>query len=146
VFSHPNSRSVAEITGVKNIWEGTVVESSVTGLNLQWGKYIIELPPANYAIGQSVIFYIRPEDVKVIRPDKPLTEAIRHNLIEGTVANQVDQGTTVSITVNCHKTLEPIQLRFSVRSYNDLELKPGKRITVSLRKDSIKLIPTEKQQ
>jgi molybdate transport system ATP-binding protein len=146
VFSHPNSRSVAEITGVKNIWEGTVVESSVTGLNLQWGEYIIELPPANYAVGQSVIFYIRPEDVKVIRPDKPLIEAIRHNLIEGTVANLVDQGTTVSTTVNCHKTFEPIQLRFSVRSYNDLELKPGKCITVSLRKDSIKLIPTEKQQ
>jgi len=146
VFSHPNSRSVAEITGVKNIWEGTVVESSVTGLNLQWGEYIIELPPANYAVGQRVMFYLRPEDVKVIRSDKPLIEAIRHNLIEGTVANLVDQGTTVLITVNCHKNFEPIQLRFSARSYNDMELIPGKCITVSLRKDSIKVIPTEKQQ
>ena len=105
VFSHPNSRSVAEITGVKNIWEGTVIESSVTGLNLQWGEHIIELPPANYALGQSVIFYIRPEDVKVIRPDKPLNEAIRHNMIEGTVANLIDQRTAGAITYSVTKPL-----------------------------------------
>jgi molybdate transport system ATP-binding protein len=146
VFSHPASRSVAEITGVKNIWEGTVVESSVAGLGLQWGEYVVKLPPANYTVGQRVIFYIRPEDVKVIRPDKPLTEAIRHNLIEGTVTNIADQGATVSITVDCHKALELIQLRFSVRSYTDLELKPGKIVTMSFRKDSIKLIPPEKKE
>lgn len=145
VISHPNCRSVAEITGVKNIREGTVIESSVTGLHVQCGEYSIELPPSNYATGQRVIFYIRPEDVKVIRPDKPLIEAIRHNLIEGMVANLVDQGSTVVITVQFHKTFEPIQLRFSSRSYNDLELNPGNCLTVSLRKDSIKLIPTEQQ-
>jgi len=145
VFSHPASRSVAEITGVKNIWEGTVVKSSVARLGLQWGKYIIELPPANYTVGQRVIFYIRPEDVKLIRPGKPLTESIRHNLIKGTVATLAEQGATVSITVDCHRALEMIQLQFSVRSYNDLELKPGKIVTVSLRKDSIKLIPSEIQ-
>ena len=145
VFSYPNSRSVAEITGVKNIWEGTVTESSVTGLQVQCGDYSIELPPSDYAVGHRVLFYIRPEDVKVIRPGKPLIDAIRHNIIEGTVANLVDQGTAVAITLQCHKTFEPIQLRFSARSYNDLELNPGKRLTISLRKDSIKLLPNEKK-
>ena len=130
---------------MKNIWEGTVVESSVTGLHVQSGEYSIELPPSNYAVGQRVIFYIRPEDVKVIRPDKPLIEAVRHNLIEGMVTNLVDQGTTIVITLQCHKNFQPIQLRFSARSYNDLHLNPGKCLTVSLRKDSIKLIPTEQQ-
>lgn len=146
VFNHPNSRSVAEVTGVKNIWEGTVVESSVTGLHVRSGECIIELPPSNYALGQRVVFYIRPEDVKVIRPDKPLIEAISHNLIEGMVTNLVDQGTAVVITIRCHRNFEPIQLRFSPRSYNDLKLHPGKCITVSLRKESIKLIPTEQPQ
>ena len=144
VFSHPVSRSVAEITGVKNIWEGTVVDSSVAGLGLKWGEYIIELPSANYKAGQSVIFYIRPEDVKVIRPDRPLTETIRHNLIKGTVAGIADYGATFSITVNCQKAPEPIHLRFPARSYKDMDLKAGNMITVSLIKDSIKLIPAEK--
>ena len=99
VFNRPNSRSVAEITGVKNIWRAKVVKSSVAGLQLQWGQHLVDLPPDNYTVGQDVIFYIRPEDVKIIRPDKPLTDIIRYNLVETTIENMVDRGLAISMTV-----------------------------------------------
>jgi len=143
VFNRPASRSVAEITGVKNIWEGEVVESSVAGLRLRWGEHTIELPPANCVAGQRVIFYIRPEDVKIIRPGKPLTDVIRRNRIRGTVRHIADRGIAVSMTVACPGAPEPVHLRFPPRSYEDMGLRVGQEVTLSLLRDAIVLIPGE---
>jgi len=144
VFSRPKNRSVAKITGVKNIWEGEVLESTIAGLHLRWGRHIIELPPANYRVGQRIIFYIRPEDVKLIRPDKPLTDVVRYNLIEGVIENIVDRGVAISMTVFNPGAPEAIHVRFPPRSYQDLGLRAGHSVTLSLIRNAITLLPAEK--
>lgn len=144
VFRRPASRSVAEITGVKNIWAGKVVESSVAGLRLQWGNCVLERPPADIPVGEQVLFYIRPEDVKVIWPDRPLTDITRYNLVKGTITAVADRGVNTSLTVDCPDAPEPIQVRFPPRTYSDLGLYEGKEITMSLLRDAIMLLPGER--
>ena len=141
VFNRPKNRSVAEITGVKNIWEGEVIESAVTGLRLRWGEQIIELLPSNRRKGQRVIFYIRPEDVKLIRPDKPLVDVIRFNLIKGIIENIVDRGVAISMTLTSPGAPDKIHVRFPPRSYQDLGLRVGQTVKISLRRDAIMLLP-----
>ena len=141
VFHRPNSLSVAEITGVKNIWQGEVVSSELSGLRLRWGNRLIDLPPANRDVGERVIFYIRPEHVKIIHPDKPLTGAVRHNILKGVVTNVVNRGSYISVTVSHSEAPAQIQLRFPQHSYGDLQLQQGSEVTVSLLRHMIVLLP-----
>ena len=143
VFSYPATTSVAEITGVTNIWRAKVAESSVSGLRLRWGDLMLERAPADVTKGASVTFYIRPEDVKIIRADKPLTDVIRFNLVDGTISKLVDRGVAMWLTVESPSAPAPIQVRFSPRSYQDLDLKVGKAVRLSLLREGTKLLPSE---
>ena len=142
VFHRPNSRSVAEITGVKNIFEGRVATSSLAGLQIQWGDYLIERPPADLKPGDPVIFYIRPEHVKIIHPDKPLADTVRHNLIEAEVTGLINRGTHISLIVSAPGMPEPVQLRFPGHSYQNLHLTTGSPVTISLLRDYVTLLST----
>lgn len=143
VFRYPATTSVAEITGVTNIWHATVIESSVSGLRLQWGNLTLERAPADVVKGTSVTFYIRPEDVKIIRADKPLTDVIRFNLVDGIISKVVDRGVAMWLTVESPLAPAPIQVRFSPRSYQDLDLHVGKPIRLSLLREGVKLLPND---
>lgn len=143
VFSHPATTSVAEITGVSNIWRAKVIESNVSRLRLQWGGLTLERAPADVKKGETVTFYIRPEDVKIIRADKPLTDAIRFNLVDGIISQVVDRGVSMGVTVESSAAPNAIQVRFSPRSYQDLNLQVGKPIRLSLLREGIKLLPAE---
>ncbi len=143
VFSHPVNRSVAEITGVVNIWRGEVVESTVAGLKIRWGEMVLDRPPANFKTGTQVSFYIRPEDVKIIRPDKMLTNAIRYNLMQATITHIADRGVAISMIASSPRVPASIHLRFPPRSYQDLDLRVGQQVTLSLRRDAITLLPAE---
>jgi len=143
VFRYPATTSVAEITGVTNIWRAKVVESSVSALRLRWGRLTLTHAPANVAVGETVTFYIRPEDVKIIRADKPLTDVIRFNLVDGTISKVVDKGVAMWLTVKSPSAPAPIQVRFSPRSYQDLDLRVGKAIRLSLLREGLKLLPAD---
>lgn len=143
VFHRPNSRAVAEITGVKNICEGTVKESTLSGLQIKWGDLIIERPPADVMVGESVAFYIRPEHIKIIHPDKPLTDTVRYNILDVVITNIVHQGTTISMNVKSASAPQTIQLRFPQHSYEDMSLMVGSTIAVSLLREFVMLLPSD---
>jgi molybdate transport system ATP-binding protein len=141
VFHHPINRTVAEITGVRNILEGEVAGISAESLFLRWGRHRIQAHPAAGKRGQRVMFYIRPEDVKLIRPDRPLAGPVQHNLIQAKVVRQTFGSTQVTLYLWPDGGPQEIEARFGLRAYQDLSLDQGQRITVSLRRDGIVLLP-----
>jgi molybdate transport system ATP-binding protein len=151
VFHHPNSRTVAQITGVRNLLEGEVHSSSPEGLVIGWKGRTILAPPSSRLPGERIAFYIRPEDVKLLYPDRPLASAVQHNRFLGRVLRIVPSGSWVDVRLGldaegCQGDEETgIESRLPVRAYLDLGLKVGAGVTFSLRRDGIMLLPRDRE-
>ena len=143
VFYHPNSRTVAEITGVRNLLEGMVQSASAEGLAISWRGYTILALPAPRAPGEPVTLYVRPEDVKLLYPDRPLASAVQHNRFLGRVLRVVPAGLwmTVWLAIEAGDEEAVLESRVPVRAYADLGLEVGHSVAFSLRREGIMLLP-----
>ena len=143
VFHHPNNRTVAEITGVRNLLEGIVQSASAEGLVIAWEGHTIVAPPAPFAPGECITFYIRPEDVKLLYPDRPLAPSVQHNRLPGRVLQVAPAGTSVTLRLAVKGGDVVLESRLPVRVYRALGLEAGAAVTFSLRRDSIMLLPRD---
>jgi molybdate transport system ATP-binding protein len=151
VFHRPNNRTVAEITGVRNLLEGRVQAASAEGLVIAWRGYTILAPPSPRHPGERVTFYIRPEDVKLLYPDRPLASTVQHNRFLGRVLRAMQAGTsvTVRLAVETEQALggEEVGLesRLPIRAYRALGLEVGAAVAFSLRREGIMLLPCDRE-
>lgn len=141
VFNYPNSAAVAKIMGATNLFRGTVTEKSVDGVKLMWGNISLRAAPADVSVGDTVSFFVRPEDVKVIHPDKPLKYLSGDNLLDVTVTRLAHRGAVMAMRVNAPHLPHPIAVRFPQRGYRDLRLHEGKAIQISLRWEAVQILP-----
>lgn len=141
VFNHPASAAVAKIMGATNLFYGTVTGKSADGVMLAWGDIPLRAAPADVSVGDTVPFFIRPEDVKVIHPDKPLKYLSGDNLLNVTVTRLAHRGAVMAMRVNAPHLPQPIAVRFPQRGYRDLQLREGKAIQVSLRWEAVQVLP-----
>lgn len=145
VFYRPRTRSVAKFIGARNIFDGKVVESDgpqVAILNEDIGVVRAFLTEGTrLQTGQEVSFCIRPEEVIIIRPDRPLDYRVQDNIIEGEIISIIGKGSTQIMFLKTGRgdTFLKIELpNFVVRK---LSLGRGGRIRVSLKKESLWVIP-----
>lgn len=145
VFYRPRTRSVAKFIGTRNIFDGRVVESDgtqVTILNEDIGvvrAFVTE--GTRLQTDQELSFCIRPEEVMIIRPDRPLDYRVQDNIIEGEIMSMIGKGSTQIMFLKTGRgdTFLKIELpNFVVRK---LSLSKGRRIRVSLKKESLWVIP-----
>lgn len=145
VFYRPKTRSVAKFIGTRNIFDGTVVDSDgshVTIRNQDIGVVrTLVTEGTRLEKGQEVSFCIRPEEVLIIRPDRPLDDRVQYNIIEGEIVSITGKGSTqiMFLKTGSGDTLLKIELpNFVIRK---LSLDKGRRIRVSLKKESLWVIP-----
>ncbi len=141
VYNSPATAAVAEILGVSNIWRGEVASSAVDGVDVQWGGCRVRCQPAPVSVGEMVTFYIRPEDVKVIHPQRPIAPALRANMFDARITHLSHRGGTVVMTVAAPMLPAPVHLRFPQRGYRGLNLREGGSVRVSLRMDAMRILP-----
>ena len=141
VVARPDSPQVAALTGLSNVLHGRVVEASAEGLVLAWAGQHLAAPAQARAAGQSVAFFIRPEDVKLIYPDRPLGRPVAHNLIEAEVVEPPGGGPVRRLRARPVGGGPALEARFSMHSYRELDLRAGARVTLSLRKEAIFVFP-----
>jgi molybdate transport system ATP-binding protein len=141
VFQHPSSRAVAEITGVRNLLEGIVRSSGPDGLAIAWEGCTILAPPAPRLPGECVAFYIRPEDVKLLYPDRPLAPSLRANRLAGRVLNIAPAGEVVTVRLAVEGGDAALESRLPLRAYRALALEVGAPVAFSLRREGIMLLP-----
>ncbi len=100
LLSRPASEAVARILGFRNLLRGVVCEADPERLRVEWRGQVLEmqnlpevpyLPPA----GSPLVFFVRPEDPRLIRKDGPPPDPIHHgNILSGTVVRELDLGVT----------------------------------------------------
>ncbi len=145
VFYRPATRNVARFVGTRNIFRGRVKE-------VRAGRVVIESPDLGVILahstcapalkaGREVSFCIRPEEIPVIRKDKVLDPRVSDNLLECEISSTIAKGTThiLFLKVGTGSALLKVELpNFVLRK---LGLAIGERIRVSLKKESVWIIP-----
>jgi molybdate transport system ATP-binding protein len=142
VFLRPATNGVADVMGIRNVIRGRVVEAGAT-LVLDWlgARLEVDLEPGSAVppAGAEVTAHIRPEDVKLVYPDRPAGPALTRNILEAAVvATREAAGHRIlQVRAGNGATLE---IRFPRLSYAPLLLVPGARIAIALRPAGILLL------
>jgi molybdate transport system ATP-binding protein len=138
VFRHPVTPEVAGVLGIRNLFEATVL--AVDGeTRLDWDGLELVTPPADLGTGTRVTAYIRPEDVKIVYPDRPLGAAVRENLVEVRILDRFRDAAFRILRVRLPNGRE-LEVRFPAYSYAPLPLEPGDTIRIALRREGIVLL------
>ena len=137
VFRRPASAGVAEIMGIRNLLRARVTPD---GDSLDWDGLVLPAPAlARTRAGQAVIAYIRPDDMKIVYPDRVLSDELTS--IDGTVLQSRAGPTYRSLQVllgNGHI----VEARFSPLSYTSLRLERGTTLRLAFRAEAIVLLGT----
>ncbi len=140
VFRRPATSQAAAILGVRNLFRARVVEATPESLFLDWNGLPIEAPPQTVTVGDTVNAYIRPEDVKILYPNRPLTNAVRRNQATGTIIDSHSQSSFQTLRVTLPNDRE-IEVRFPTYAYTPLHLTAGAPVHLSLRKEGVVILP-----
>jgi molybdate transport system ATP-binding protein len=135
VFRLPSNREVASILGLRNLFQAQVVEASAAALILDWDGLLLEALPQP-AAGGTVTAYIRPEDVKVLYPDRPLMDAMRRNQVEARILERRLQANLQTLLVGLPNG-HTLEVGFPVRLYSSLSLAPGDSVRLAVRKEGV---------
>ncbi|HXG42919.1 MAG TPA: ABC transporter ATP-binding protein [Dehalococcoidia bacterium] len=138
VVAHPANWQVARAFGLPNLVRARVRRASADGLHLDWDGQELLAAPRELSPGEEVLAYIRPEEVRFIYPDRPLSAAVRHNRLRVRVLEQrlVRDARLVRV-----RTAGPPWAELEVRSppstYADLALVPDSELEVAIRPSGI---------
>jgi molybdate transport system ATP-binding protein len=140
VFLRPASNGVADVMGIRNVIRGRVVANS-PALVVDWQGTRIELDSGDAArdVGSDVTAYIRPEDVKLIYPDRPARPGLGRNVIGATVVTTREAAghRILQVRADNDATLE---IRFPRLSYSPMLLVPGARVEIALRPSGVVIL------
>ena len=139
VFRRPTNASVVEVLGLPNVFAARVVAVSPEGLTLDWDGLLLEAPPQVGEVGALVTAHIRPEDVKILYPDRPLMSTVRHNIVSGRIVRKQLGRSSQTLRVRLANEHE-VDISFPAFTYTPLPLEPGQVIQVSLRREGLVLL------
>jgi molybdate transport system ATP-binding protein len=135
----PTNRHVARIVGLRNLFQARVRSSTAEALVLDWDGLRLEAPASPLSPGATVTAYIRPEEVKVLYPGRPLSDAVRRNRVRGTVLERRPQAHQHRLLVALPNGGE-VEVLFSPRLYSALALEPESEVELSIRPEGVILI------
>jgi ABC-type Fe3+/spermidine/putrescine transport system ATPase subunit len=138
IYLHPETPYVAEFIGANNGLRGTITGRDGEGDEARWlidadGRTLRGADRPGLAIGQSVVAYVRPEDIEVVSDGSTNGFA---NTVEGTIDRVIFEGPTAQLRVDVGGR----ELRVDVSGNERLELmhRDG-RITLGF--DEVTVIP-----
>jgi putative spermidine/putrescine transport system ATP-binding protein len=138
IYLRPETPYVAEFIGANNGLRGTITGRDGDGEAARWlidagGRTLRGADRPGLAVGQSVVAYVRPEDIEIVRDGATNGFA---NTIEGTIDRVIFEGPTAQLRVDVGGR----ELRVDVSGNERLELmhRDG-RITLGF--DEVTVIP-----
>jgi molybdate transport system ATP-binding protein len=141
VFRRPATRGIAEIMGIRNILIAHVSVVGDDSLVLDWDGVALDVPRDGRALapGTEVTAYIRPEDVKIVYPDKPVSGAVAHNVFDARITAHHESASARVLRVVLENGRE-IEVRFPALSYRPIPLEPGDTVRIALRREGLTLL------
>ena len=150
---NPSSERVARLIGARNILRATIADSSGESIVLDWrgGRLEAARSPSHQLharAGDSLAFFIRPEYVRLIRKNRPVTEGLRQtNLFRGEIIGERDEGTTWVLFFRLARPGEPSQGAYDLEIeipklvYERLGISTDRHWDVSIHPGSIQVLP-----
>jgi ABC-type Fe3+/spermidine/putrescine transport system ATPase subunit len=140
----PTTLEVARFLLAQNIFEGEVVEVDHEAGRMR--TRVDELCLASETVdhlsrGQSVSAIIRPEEVHIIRPDRPLGPKVRENLFAGRIERRIPTPGGYVVTARIQGLRTPVEIRLSNCAFDDLDLTTKSTVQVSLKAEALWFIP-----
>lgn len=149
----PASETVARILGFRNVLRGTAIEAGPTHLLIAWRGQQLEArtPPDRGwlpSAGNAVTFFVRPEDLRLIRKDGPPPDRAHHtNILSGRVVREMDRGVTWTLAVRLDAEGEPAQGDFDLEIdvprfvYEMLRIERERSWQFSIHRGSLHILP-----
>jgi ABC-type Fe3+/spermidine/putrescine transport system ATPase subunit len=102
IYLHPATSYVAEFIGANNGLRGTITGRDGEGDDARWlieasGRTIRGADRPGLVVGQTVVAYIRPEDIEIVDDTAPERFA---NVIEGTIDRVIFEGPIAQVRVD----------------------------------------------
>jgi molybdate transport system ATP-binding protein len=150
---NPASERVARLIGARNILRAPVAELTSDSIVLDWrgGRLEASRSPSHdphTRIGDPLAFFVRPEYVRLIRKNRPVTEGLRlTNLFHGEVVGERDQGTTWVLLFRLDRPGVPSQGLYDLEIeipklvYERLTIATDRFWDVSIHPGSIQVLP-----
>jgi molybdate/tungstate transport system ATP-binding protein len=137
IFYKPNSKEVAEFTGMTNIFQGAVADVSEEGSLILLNG--LEIRVTQRLPRKKVTLCMRPESIMFLRPDKPSTF---ENSFEGNIVEVESFGSAMQrIGVEVGETLFFVNVPNHV--VEKMELNTGKEVRISLKEEKIHVLLNE---
>ncbi|MFH1287873.1 MAG: ATP-binding cassette domain-containing protein [bacterium] len=155
IYYNPNCIEVARFMLNQNIFSGKIMERkdnevlirTKDGLSLKAQVKIPLNPPLTKGEiggfnGKDEVFCgIRPEEIAVIRQDRPLKPIVQDNLVEGEIAEIFEKGGNHILILKLLDKNLNIEVIIPNCAYRDMEISAGKKIGVCLKKNAIWILP-----
>lgn len=150
---NPSSERVARLIGARNILRATVADSSGDSIILDWrgGRLEAARSPSHELHarpGDALAFFVRPEYVRLIRKNRPVTDGLRQtNLFHGDIVGERDEGTTWVLFYRLARPGEPSQGTYDLEIeipklvYERFGISTDRRWDVSIHPGSIQVLP-----
>jgi ABC-type Fe3+/spermidine/putrescine transport system ATPase subunit len=143
IFLKPASKKVAQFLGARNLYRAKILNKDefmqratveVDSLQLSMPMHLCQ---DSIDVGKEVDLFIRPEEVMIIRKDKPVKESLRRNIFPGRIVDITDKRRYQLI--NFQTMLGEINIEISIPNYafRNLDLAIGKTVNVALREESL---------
>lgn len=140
----PATLEVARFLLAQNIFEGEVVEvDSESGrAKTRVGELLFTSTTVNgLSRGQKVSVMIRPEEVHVIRPGRPLGPKVQDNLFSAHIDTRIPVPAGYILVARIEGLNRPVEIHLSNCAFDDLGLENRSTVPVSLKAESLWLIP-----
>lgn len=137
IFTKPINENVAKLVGMNNIFKGKVLDIRNDEVVIQSRERIIAQKIGGLEIGEEVTWCIRPDQVMVVREDRPLEKAVASNIFSGKITEIISKGATYLLFIDGDFNLE---IEMPSHALERLGLEQGKIIRVSLKKSAIHII------
>ncbi len=141
VFARPATLGIARLVGFANVFPGKVAGREGDGVWIETrGLRIFAPTEAPPPVGREVHWGIRPEEVMIVRPDRPLSSPLARNRLEVVVRRLVKKGLAYAVRVEGALALEVLLPR---HVQDRLRLSEGDRIEVALKPTYVHLFSSE---
>jgi molybdate transport system ATP-binding protein len=143
IFQKPQSRKVAQILGLKNLFRAKVIKKDepLRRFILEVNGLHFSVPTGLYQdrmeVEKEVDLFIRPEEVMILREEKLVKDSLKQNIFEGEILDITDKERYH--TIYFQTTEGKILFEISIPNYafRNLNLSTGKMARIALREESL---------
>ncbi|MDQ7007088.1 MAG: ABC transporter ATP-binding protein [Acidobacteriota bacterium] len=139
LYARPADLAVARFLAPENLWPARVVEAGAASTLLRVEAFGYRLrvdhrPPA--PVGEPCLVGIRPEEVMILHPDRPLRPQVQENVFGGVIEEILRLDGRVQVHVHTGEGLRAVS-RLPICAAQDMGLSPGQQVRVCLKTRSL---------